>query len=226
MFNELLFPGVFSNNWQMMQWERIALTGILSRMKPRGALEIGVYHGGSLSLTSQYAETIIAIDIDPEVLNRFACPSNAELRVGSSVDLIPQALADFEARGIPLNFVLVDADHSAAGVKRDLELVLAYQPREPMVILMHDSGNPDTRSGILSVDWAANPCLHLMDCDFIPGQIIEHSVSDDRGEIWGGLALAYLDPRPRSGAPEIRQSAHTSIRCLHHCAPDLTILAG
>lgn len=226
MFNELLFPGVLSNNWQMVHWERIGLTGVLSRMKPRGALEIGVYHGGSLSLTSQYAEAIIAIDIDPEILTRFTCPSNVELRVGSSADLIPQALADFESRGIPLNVVLVDADHSAAGVKRDLELVLAYKPTEPMIILIHDSGNPDTRSGILSVDWAVNPHLHLMDCDFIPGQIIEHSVSHDCGQIWGGLGLAYLDPRPRDGAPEVRQSARTSIRCLHHCAPDLTILAG
>jgi hypothetical protein len=226
MVNDLLFPGVISDNWQMMQWERIGLTGILSRMKPRGALEVGVYHGGSLSLTSQYAGSIIAIDIDPEVPTRFTCPDNVDLRIGSSVDLIPQALADFEARGVPLNFVLVDADHSAAGVKRDLELVLAYQPREPMVILMHDSGNPDTRRGILSVDWAANPHLHMVDCDFVPGQIIEHSVAGDRGEVWGGLGLAYLDPRPRRGAPEVRESARTSIRCLHHCSPDLKILAG
>lgn len=224
MFDNLMFPGVRLDNWQMMQWERIGLTGILSRLRPRGALEVGVYHGGSLSLTSQYAETIIAIDIDPEVPNRFTCPRNAELRIGSSTDLIPQALADFESRGIPLNFVLIDADHSAAGVRRDLELVLAYRPREPLLVLMHDSGNPDTRSGILSVDWAANPHLHFIDCDFVPGQIIEHAVTETSGEIWGGLGLAYLDPQPRAGAPEIRQSARTSIRCLHHCGPDLTIL--
>lgn len=226
MPNSLLFPGVILENWQMMQWERIGLTGVLSRLNPRGALEIGVYFGGSLSLTSQYAESIIAIDIDPEVPGRFACPDNVDLRIGASTNLIPQALADFEARGIPLNFVLVDADHSRDGVKRDLELVLAYIPREPMVILMHDSGNPDTRAGILSVDWAANPHLHLIDCDFVPGQIIEHAVTETSGEVWGGLGLAYLDPRPRSGPPEIRQSAYTSIRCLHHCVPDLTILTS
>lgn len=225
MFDELMFPGVRLDNWQMMQWERIGLTGILSRLRPRGALEVGVYHGGSLSLTSQYAETIIAIDIDPEVPNRFTCPTNAELRIGSSVDLIPQALADFEARGIPLNFVLVDADHSAAGVKRDLELVLAYRPRAPLVILMHDSGNPESRLGILEVEWAANPHLHFVDCDFIPGQIIEHAVTENSGEVWGGLGLAYLDAEPRAGAVTIRQSAQTSIRCLHHCGPNLSILA-
>ncbi|WP_375453775.1 class I SAM-dependent methyltransferase [uncultured Methylobacterium sp.] len=224
MFEDLVFRDVIIQNWQMMQWERIALTGLLSRIRPEGALEVGVYHGGSLSLTSQYAREIIAIDIDPEVPGRFHCPANVDLRIGPSQDLIPQALADFEARGVPLHYVLIDADHSASGVKRDLELVLAYSPRQPLVILMHDSGNPDTRRGILSVDWAANPHLHFVDCDFVPGQIIEHAVTAASGEIWGGLGLAYLDPTPRAGFPEIRQSAQTSIRCLHHCAPDLSIL--
>ena len=224
MFDDLMFPGVLGDHWQMMQWERIGLTGVLSRVRPKGALEVGVYHGGSLSLTHQYAGQIIAIDIDPEVRGRFPIPDNVDLRIGPSQTLIPEALADFQARGIPLNFVLIDADHSTAGVKRDLELVLAYQPTEPLVILMHDSGNPDTRRGILSVDWSANPHLHFVDCDFIPGQIIEHAVTETSGEIWGGLGLAYLDPTPRTGAAEIRQSARTSMRCLHHCGPDLTIL--
>ena len=224
MFDDLMFPGVLGDHWQMMQWERIGLTGVLSRVRPKGALEVGVYHGGSLSLTHQYAGQIIAIDIDPEVRGRFPVPDNVDLRIGPSQTLIPEALADFQARGIPLNFVLIDADHSTSGVKRDLELVLAYQPAEPLVILMHDSGNPDTRRGILAVDWSANPHLHFVDCDFIPGQIIEHAVTETSGEIWGGLGLAYLDPTPRTGAAEIRQSARTSIRCLHHCGPDLTIL--
>ena len=224
MFDDLMFPGVLGDHWQMMQWERIGLTGVLSRVRPKGALEVGVYHGGSLSLTHQYAGQIIAIDIDPEVRGRFPIPDNVDLRIGPSQTLIPEALADFQARGIPLNFVLIDADHSTAGVKRDLELVLAYRPTEPLVILMHDSGNPDTRRGILAVDWSANPYLHFVDCDFIPGQIIEHAVTETSGEIWGGLGLAYLDPTPRTGLAEIRQSAKTSIRCLHHCGPDLTIL--
>ncbi len=224
MFNEILYPGVVLNNWQMMPWEQIGLTGLLARVRPKGALEVGVYHGGSLSLTSQFAEHIIAIDIDPAVPTRFVCPPNAELRIGDSVELIPQALASFSQRGIPLNFVLVDADHSEAGVRRDLDLILAYQPAEPLFILMHDSGNPGTRRGILAADWASNPHLHFVDLDFIPGQIIEHSVSGTRAEVWGGLGLAYLDASRRDGEPLIRESAATSIRCLHHCAPDLSIL--
>lgn len=224
MFDDIIFPNVLAENWQMMQWERIALTGILSRLKPKAALEVGVYYGGSLSLTSQYVGKIIGIDIDEAVRSRFQPPSNVDIWIGPSDTLIPRALKHFRKEGLPLNFVLIDADHSAAGVKRDIEAVLEYKPVEPMIIVMHDSGNPDTRRGILGADWAKNPHLHFMECDFVPGQIIEHAVTAERGEIWGGLGLAYLDPTPRVGPPSIRQGARTSIRCLHHCAPDLSIL--
>ena len=211
-------------NWQMMQWERVGLTGILAALKPTGAIEVGVYHGGSLNLICQFATRVIAIDMDREVPGRFRHPTNAVIRIGTSQELIPQALAEFTAQDMPLNFVLVDGDHSAAGVERDLELLLEYRPREPLHILIHDSGNAETRRGILGVDWARNPHLHAVDCDFIPGQIIEHTISGATAEIWGGFALAYLDPAPRSGRPEIRQSARTSIRSLQHCVRNLAIL--
>ena len=208
----------------MMQWEQIALTGLLSRLSPKGALEIGVYYGGSLSLTSQYAERIIAIDIDPAVKHRFRCPPNVDLRIGSSAELVTDALVDFRRLNSPLNFVLIDADHSTNGVKRDINLVLAYQPQEPMVIVVHDSGNPETRRGILSADWESNPYVKFVDCDFIPGQIIEHSVNGGSGQVWGGLALAYLDANRREGAVQMRQSAKSSIQCLHYCMNRLDLI--
>ena len=221
LLEHLLFRGVSRENWQMMAGEQIALTGLLARLRPKGAIEVGVYHGGSLSLTSQFAEHIIAIDIDPDVPNRFRVPSNVEVRIGDSVELIPKALESFRQAGRPINFVLIDADHSAAGVKRDIELILAYTPTEPMIILMHDSGNPETRRGIQSVSWADNPHVHKVELDFVPGQIQDSLVVDGRGEIWGGLALAYLDHTTRVGPPEIKESAAISIRCLHVASTDL-----
>jgi hypothetical protein len=222
--NELLFPNVILDNWQMMPWEQIALTGVLSRLRPRGAIEIGVYYGGSLSLAAPYCEKIVAIDIDPEVRNRFAPPPNADIWIEPSSEAVPKAFAHFDALGVPVNYVLIDADHSVEGVMRDINLVLDYRPKEPMLVLMHDSGNPATRQGILSVDWARNPHVRLVDVDFVPGQIIEHSVAGGRAEIWGGLALAFLHPEEREGRPVIRESARTSIACIHRCARDLSIL--
>ena len=224
MFNEILFPNVRQDHWQMMPWEKIALTGVLSRVKPKGAIEIGVYYGGSLSLAAPFCQKIVAIDIDPEVNGRFAKPANSELWIAPSSEAVPAAFAHLEAQGLPVNYVLIDADHSAEGVRRDIELVLNHIPREPMFVLMHDSGNPETRRGIWSADWGRNPHLHFLDLDFVPGQIIEHEVHGDRAEVWGGLAIAYFDPTPRTGEPIAQQSARTSIRCLHACAPDLSRL--
>ena len=172
MYEELLFPGVIRDNWQMMECERIALTGVLARVRPQGALEIGVYYGGSLSLAAQFCQRILAIDIDPAVRDRFTLPPNAELWIGDSRELIPHALADFQKRQIPLEYVLIDAQHSSEGVRRDVNLVLRYRPVAPMVILIHDSGNADCRAGILRADWKSNPYVRVVQCDFVPGQII------------------------------------------------------
>lgn len=214
-FHSFMFPDVLRDNWQMCASEQIALTGILARIKPKLALEIGVYWGGSLSLTAQFSDQVIAVDIDPEIKNRFTIPANADLRIGASVDLVPSILSEIKNAGKALEYVLIDADHSAAAVHRDIELVLTYEPVTPMVLLMHDSGNPDCRQGILSANWGASPYVQYVDCDFVPGQVIEHSVTDNKGEVWGGLAIAYLTPEKRTGDLIVVQSARTSIAAVH-----------
>lgn len=73
--DDILFPGVRKDNWQTVDCERIALTGVLARLRPRLSLEVGVYHGGSLSLTAQFADRAIAID--PAVPIRFEVPGRA-----------------------------------------------------------------------------------------------------------------------------------------------------
>jgi hypothetical protein len=226
LYEELLFPGVIRENWQMMECERIALTGILARVHPRGALEVGVYYGGSLSLAAQFCKHIVAIDIDPAVRSRFALSKNAELLIGNSRDMIPAAIANLKRLGLPLEYVLIDADHSAEGVRRDINLVLKYRPQTPMVIVIHDSGNPGCRAGILAADWNSNPHVHFVQCDFVPGQIVEHSIRNGRGEVWGGLALAYLDPRPRSGDTVVSQGSATMIRAAQFVARDLSLLTS
>ena len=226
LYEEVLFPGVARDNWQMLECERIALTGVLARLRPRGALEIGVYHGGSFSLAAQFSTRIIGIDNDPAVRTRFTLPHNAELLIGHSEKMIPRALATFAKAGLPLQYVLIDAEHSAEGVRRDINLVLKYRPMMPMVMLIHDSGNAGCRAGVLSADWNSNTHVHAVQCDFVPGQIVEHSIRDGRAQVWGGLALAYLDPSPRSGELVPRQGSATMIRAAQLVADDLDVLKG
>ncbi len=228
MLDDILYPHIPTAHWQMLIPERIALTGLLARLRPRCALEVGVYYGGSLSLIAQFCERVWALDIDPEVPDRFYIPPNVDLRIGEPTNLLANMLDELEAAGEALNFVLIDADHSTDGVRRDIETLIQRPtpPREPMFVLMHDSGNPECRQGIKSAGWAACPHVHHVELDFVPGQIIEHAISNGRGEVWGGLALAYLNPEPRTGDLMVRASSATTIAAIQRCAGELSLLRG
>jgi len=69
-WEDILYPECLCDNWQMNHSERLALTGLLSRHKPKCSIEIGTYMGGSLSLISQYSEMVFSIDIDPSIPER------------------------------------------------------------------------------------------------------------------------------------------------------------
>jgi hypothetical protein len=228
MLEELLYPNVPTANWQMLTSERMALTGLLARLRPRHALEIGVYHGGSLSLIAQFCDRVWALDIDHEVPGRFTVPSNVDLRIGDAATLLANLLDELDSASVTLNFVLIDADHSAGGVRRDIEAVIhrPTPPREPMFIVVHDSGNEACRLGISSADWWSCAYVHHVELDFVPGQIIEHAIRDDRSEVWGGLALAYLSPQPRAGSLVVSAGSATTVAAMQRCARDLTILRG
>jgi SAM-dependent methyltransferase len=213
MLDEILYPNVPTTNWQMLSPERIALAGLLARLRPRRALEVGVFHGGSLALIAQFCEHVWALDVDPEVPNRFRVPSNVDLRIGDPTNLLSNMLDELDSADESLDFVLMDADHSADGIRRDIQTFIhrPKPPREPTFILMHDSGNPECRRGISSAGWAACPFVHHVELDFVPGQIAEYAaIRHGRIEVWGGFALAYLSPKVRGGDLVISAaSAHT-----------------
>jgi len=107
---------------------------------------------------------------------------------------------------IPVDFVLIDGDHSAEGIKRDVELLLSYVPMKPLFVMMHDSFNPECRRGMLEVDWEKSPYVQWVDIDFIPGRLIDDG-GPTSGEMRGGLALAYLIPTARQGPLDLNCSA-------------------
>jgi len=166
------------------------------------------------------------LDIDPEVPSRFPLPANVDLRIGDSAVLLADLLDELDAAAVALDFVLIDADHSAVGVRRDIETVIhrPAPPQAPMFIVMHDSGNAECRQGINSAEWASCPYVHHVELDFVPGQIIEHAIRDDRGEVWGGLALAYLLPQPRTGDLVVNAGSATTVAAIQRCCRDLGIL--
>ena len=100
-------------HWQMSNADRLAISGILSRIKP-GLSEVGCYKGGSLQVISHYSEKVYSLDIDPGVVslgdqfdNRISywIVSRDAARVVNQLNRACQ----------PVEFVLIDGDHSSKG---------------------------------------------------------------------------------------------------------------
>lgn len=190
--------GYMGGHWLMSFAEKFAISGILSHRRPVVSLEIGSLEGGSLSVASKYSERVISIDPNPDVKARLADRfDNVEFITGYSQEELPGVIQGLNDRQEDLGYVLIDGDHTEEGVRKDIEEVLKFQPKSPLWILMHDSFNPGCRKGIKSIDWAANPHVHWVNYDFVPGFL--NSVPGVVDEMWGGLALAYFEATPREG---------------------------
>jgi hypothetical protein len=212
-WQDLLYPNCLLNNWQMNESERLALTALLLRHKPNCSIEIGTYHGGSLSLIAQHSTTVVSIDIDPEVLTRVGDIPNVHFLTGYSEKLLPPLFAELTRSGVAIDFILVDGDHSTDGIKRDIGLILDYVPTKPMFVLLHDSFNPGCRRGMLEGGWERSPYCQAVELDFVPGRMIEDSGPAD-GEFWGGLGMAYFHPVPRTNPLVIGRAADRMLQAL------------
>jgi len=205
-WQEVLYPGCLTKEWQMNDSERLGLAGVLQRLQPECAIEIGTFRGGSLSLIAQFSKLVFSIDIDPSIPEKFKQFSNVSFFTGPSQIIMPTLLQELDSVGMPVEFVLIDGDHSAAGVKRDIDIMLDYVPKRPLIIMMHDGFNPECRRGMMEADWQKSPYVHYVDLDFIPGRVIEHGGGGD-GEMWGGLAIAYFSPEKRIGNVDVGATA-------------------
>src|ERR1035438_4849205 len=102
-------PVFGSEGWQMSFTERIVLEGLLDQIKPALAIEIGTAAGGSLRTIAYHASETHSFDIEPVPFWHHS----GKHHVGDSMDTLPAYL---ESDGTPIDFALVDGDHSADGV--------------------------------------------------------------------------------------------------------------
>lgn len=192
-----LHPYLKDREWQMTRPERSTLAHLLARIKPKCSIEIGVFHGGSTALIASYSEKVHSIDINPDVANYIEDIPNVEIHIGDSSSIVPELFSSFEKEQTPLEFVLIDGDHSLEGVQRDCRLFInELKPTRPIYIAMHDSFNPDVREGIRTAGWEENPYVSLLDLDFVYGFISQAPGVYFRS-MWGGIALAVLSPEKR-----------------------------
>ena len=171
----------------MTPGERAALTGILSILRPSLSIEIGTFTGYSLELISASSTRVHAFDLrrHPSVTaERFP---NVTFHIGSSHDLLAPALADIGRTGENVDFVLVDGDHSAEGVRRDVEDLLASPAVGRTVIVLHDTLNERVRAGLEGADLERSDKVSYVDLDFVQGRVMSEGAQKD--ELWYGLGL-------------------------------------
>lgn len=189
--------------WEMVNAEKIALLSLLQERRPAVSIEIGTKKGGSLQLISRFSKKIYSLDIDPAVKELEVKFDNVCVIVGDSKQTLPRLLGELAERAEQPGFILIDGDHSREGVRRDVESVLNMPITEPLLVLMHDSFNPECRQGMLDVDYAKNPFVETVDLDFVQG--IYSPTEKTRGEMWGGFGLISLKPKPQRKLPLVRQ---------------------
>lgn len=201
--------------WMMSPSEQVATTYLLERRRPSVAIEIGTRFGGSLQVISHYSRKVYSLDVDPAVKDRLAGRfPNVEYITGPSTETLPHLLSSLKSEAADLGFVLVDGDHSANGVRADINNVLTWAPTSPLLILMHDSFNPECRLGLRNSEWNSCPYVDFVELDFVTGVLVPGIRNTFRRQLWGGLALGQLLPQKRTSRFEVTGRAEAGFRVL------------
>lgn len=189
-----LLPLARDADWQMSFGERAAFEGVLTQAQPRVAVEIGTAEGGSLRRLSARCRHVHSIDLDHTPVAGWV-PDNVTLHTGASADVLPGVLRSLSDSGETVDLALVDGDHSYAGVRSDLQALLASRSMSRSVILLHDTMNAEVRAGIESVGLDRHPSVVYIELDFVPGYVYRRGSARDTA--WGGLGLVVVDAERR-----------------------------
>lgn len=179
--------------WQMSGGEQAAIEGLLASLRPRLAIEVGSAEGAATRFIAARAEQVHVFDLEPPTRE---VPDNVVVHAGDSHQLLPQVLAELAEQGRNVDFAVVDGDHSAAGVRRDIEDLLDSPAVGQTVIAIHDIANERVRLGVDAVRFAAWPKVAYVHLDWVPGQLFREPRL--LHELWYGLGLVVVDAS-RSG---------------------------
>ena len=176
--------------WQMSWGERAAVLGVLARCKPKLAIEIGTAEGAGLAQIVAYAEEVHSFDLVPPAFPPDQLPERHVPR-RRPARLLPAALAAFEADQRNVDFVLVDGDHSATGVRRDVEDLL-----DSPAIVEHRDPDPRRNQRARPRRPRRDPLRRLAEGQLRRARLHPRIMFREerlRHELWGGLSLVLVD---------------------------------
>lgn len=177
--------------WQMSLGERAAVEGVLSQLKPAVAIEVGTAQGACLARIAAHSHHVHSFDLEPPSV---PVADNVTIHVGDSHQLLASVLAEVAERGETVEFALLDGDHSAEGVSRDVGDLLDSRAVDRTVLLIHDSANEEVRLGLDSIRFTDWPRVTHVELDWVPGQLFKQP--EARNQLWGGLALIMVGTPP------------------------------
>jgi len=207
--NEL--PAFSPEPWQMSYGERTVIEGMLAMLKPRLAIEIGRAEGGSLRRIAAHSEEVLSLDL-VEASPELASQSNVRALSGDSHAQLPLELRRIAGEGRNVDFILVDGDHTAEGVRRDIQDLLESEAVANTIILIHDTLNEEVREGIEDVDYGSFGKVAWVELDFVPGYVAR--LPERLGQCWGGIGLIIVeDPSTaRAGGNKCREDLFEQTR--------------
>lgn len=195
-------PGIDLADLEVIQWspvwmtraERLLLYTLSFTLRPERYLEIGTLNGGSALLVAAALDSLnssgrlICIDprpqIEPEHWQRLA--HRVTLLEGYSPDILPKAR---ELAGGPFDFILIDGDHTQAGVLRDARGVLPFAA-DGAYLLFHDSFYFEVAKAI---DHLVREHPHdLIDFGLLTREYTVTPGTEDSGVRWGGLRMLQV----------------------------------
>jgi hypothetical protein len=157
--------------WMMSPSERLAMIGLLATLRPATALELGCAEGGLTAWLSAFSGRVVTVDILPQVTEVAGRFPNVEALCMTS----EEAVRKLEGEGRTFDLTVIDADHSEAGVRRDLDAALRFS----RTILLHDTYYPPCREGMEAI--LAGRDVYR-DLDLVPGGLQPDG-------LWGGLGI-------------------------------------
>jgi predicted O-methyltransferase YrrM len=178
--------------------ELAALGEILAEQRPERALEIGTAHGGTLLLLTRLASpraTIVSVDLPggrfgggygPRrrwFYQRFA-RSGQQLHLLQGDSHSPEMLdrTGTVFKGLSLDYLFIDGDHTYEGVRQDFEL---YSPlvRKGGVIAFHDIAEHPPAVGCEVARFWGEVKTRYRHSEFI----------EDTNQGWAGIGVLYVD---------------------------------
>ncbi|MBF0430817.1 MAG: class I SAM-dependent methyltransferase [Fibrobacteria bacterium] len=162
---------LIENDWMMTGGERMALIGILKMFEPASVLEFGCRFGGATKWMSELSHEVVTVDIDSNCEKYISHLDNVRflnMTTQEAASLLRKEEKKFD-------MVFVDADHTYAGVYKDL--LDAFQLGD--IILFHDAYMTACRKGAKK---ALKNTNYFYDLDFVPGYLQANG-------LWGGLGI-------------------------------------